>query len=65
MNVRASVYQGNKQRCRSVRCQGGGDMKLMQLILDYLFYFLALCSLGIPMSTVWAKCAPLEKAADE
>jgi len=40
-------------------------MNLMQLILDYLFYFLELCSLGIPMSIVCAKCVPLEKAADE
>lgn len=29
---------------------GRGDMKLMQLILDYLYYFFALCTLGIPMS---------------
>lgn len=36
-------------------------MKLMQLILDYLYYFLALRTLGIPMSTVCAKRTPREK----
>lgn len=54
-----SIKEINNGEKREV--SGMGDMKLMQLILDYLYYFLELCSLGIPMSSVCEKCSPREK----
>lgn len=56
-----SIKEINNGEKREV--SGMGDMKLMQLILDYLYYFLELCSLGIPMSSVCVKCSPREKRA--
>ncbi len=45
-----SIKEINNGEKREV--SGTRDMKL---ILDYLYYFLASCTLGIPMSTVCAK----------
>lgn len=53
-----SIKEINNGEKREV--SGTGDMKLMQLILDYLYYFLASCTLGIPMSTVCAKRGKLQ-----
>lgn len=53
-----SIKEINNGEQREV--SGTGDMKLMRLILDYLYYFLALCTLGIPMSTVCAKREKLQ-----